>query len=47
MRNGGRTSTNQPDRVIHAVGWLLLFLIALGLYIGREYVMVILWAVFS
>lgn len=45
MRNGGRTGS--PDRVIHAVGWVLLFLVALGLWFGREIIMVVLWAVFS
>lgn len=45
MRTGGRVAT--PDRVIHAVGWLLLFLIAATLWIGRDYVMFVLWAVFS
>jgi hypothetical protein len=45
MRNGGRTNT--PDRVLHAVGMVMIALIVFGLWFGREVIVVILWAVFS
>jgi hypothetical protein len=47
MQPGGRTQTRVPDRVIHRVGWLLLFLAAMTLWFGREWLVIVLWAVFG
>lgn len=35
------------DRIMHAVGALMVTLIAFGLWFGREAIVIILWAVFS
>ncbi len=35
------------DRLFHGVAWLLWFVIAGAVYFGREWLMIILWAVCS
>jgi len=47
MPPGGRTTNPIPDRVIHRVGWVLLFVIAGALWFGREWLVIVLWAVFG